>query len=758
MTFKTEETDTMQTRKDPSVQTLTLPVEGMTCASCVLRVEKAVKGIEGVHTASVNLATEKVTVAFDPAKVPVNTLQEAVADAGYRLILPAETDKQERGDMRMPSHDAAFAQLKRDLLLSGALTIPIVILSMASMFGGYTAWSPLSFESTNKLLLILTTPVLVVSGKRFFTGFWKMLKHLTTDMNTLVAVGTGSAYLYSMIAVLFPEVLGHAGHSTHVYFDTAATIITLILLGRLLEGRAKSRASEAIRRLMGLQPQTARVVRNNGELDIRIEEVVVNDTIIVRPGERIPVDGVVLDGSTTVDESMVTGESMPVGKTTGGRVTGGTINGNGSITFRATAVGKDTVLAHIAKLVEDAQGSKAPIQGLADKIAAVFVPVVIAIAVLSFVLWYFIGNIGFTPALINFIAVLIIACPCALGLATPTAIMVGTGRGAALGVLIRNAGALERIRQVNTVIIDKTGTITEGRPSVTDIVPVPGYNATTLLRRAATLESRSEHPLAKAIVEHANKEGIRLDVVEAFQSLAGHGVAGTIEGMPVTMGNAAMMREYAIPLDGQMEILEGLSTLGKTTVLVAVDGKLAGVIGIADRIKDSSAPAIKELQRMGLEVVMMTGDNLRTAQAIAAQAGIERVIAGVLPEEKAGHVKRIQADGNIVAMVGDGINDAPALAQADVGIAMGTGTDVAMEAADVTLMKGDLHGVVHAITLSGATVRTIRQNLFWAFIYNVVGIPLASLGLLNPMIAAAAMAFSSVSVVGNSLRLRKFGR
>lgn len=741
-------------------QSLTLPVEGMTCASCVLRVEKALKKVEGVQNAAVNLATEKATVEIDPARVNISALQKAVADSGYNLVLPTEEGKPASvmGEGATPSpSDTAFAQLKKELILSAVLTIPIMAISMASMFEWYTRWSPLTIDETNKLLLILTTPVIFISGKRFFKGFWATLKHFTADMNTLVAVGTGSAYAFSTVATLFPNRLGHAGHLGHVYFDTTAVIITLILLGRMLEMRAKNRASDAIRKLMGLQPKTARVVRNGVEQDIRIEDVAVGDIVIVRPGERIPVDGAVVSGSTTVDESMVTGESMPVEKSVGGRVIGGTINGNGSITFRATAVGKDTMLAHIAKLVEDAQGSKAPIQSLVDKIASVFVPIVIGIAFLSFMFWYFIADAGFTPSLVNFIAVLIIACPCALGLATPTAIMVGTGRGASLGVLIKNAEALERTHKVNTIVLDKTGTITEGKPSVTDVIPLSDIDAPTLLRRAATLESRSEHPLAQAIVEHARLQGIRLDALEVFQSLTGHGVAGIIEGTPITVGNIAMMREYAIPLNGQGDLLVKLSAEGKTPVLVAIDGAIAGVIAIADRIKKTSADAVRRMQEMGLEVVMISGDNARTAQAIAAQAGISRMIAEILPENKAEYVRRIQAEGRVVAMVGDGINDAPALAQADVAIAIGTGTDVAMEAADVILTKGDLNGVVRAIKLSAATLRTIKQNLFWAFIYNIIGIPLAVFGLLNPMVAAAAMAFSSVSVVSNSLRLKRFG-
>jgi Cu+-exporting ATPase len=575
-------------------------------------------------------------------------------------------------------------------------------------------------------------------------------------MNTLVAVGTGAAFGYSTIAVLFPELISMNGSVPDVYFDTSATIITLILLGRMLEMSAKRRASDAISKLLGLQPKTARVLRNGTESDIPIADVVVGDIIVARPGEKIPVDGVITKGYTTLDESMVTGESLPVEREEGEPVVGGTINKNGSIEFRATAVGRDTVLARIVKLVEEAQGSKAPIQSLADRIASVFVPVVIAIAVMTFVVWYAVVGVPFTHALVNFIAVLIIACPCALGLATPTAIMVGTGVGARLGVLIRNAESLERTRRIGTVVFDKTGTITEGKPVVTDVITFNGYGADTVIGRASSLEKKSEHPLGDAIVRYAEQKGIPIGTVDAFHSLTGLGVAGTVDNAPVIAGNLKLLKEYAIQTEGVQAEVTRYADEGKTAIIVAIDGKAAGVVAIADTIKPTSPDAVSALHTMGIQTVMLTGDNEQTARAIAARAGIDRVIAGVLPHEKIEHVKALQGEGKVVAMVGDGINDAPALAQADVGIAMGTGTDIAMEAAGLTLMNGDLHGVARAIRLSSRTLRTIKQNLFWAFIYNVIGIPLAALGMLGPIIAAGAMAFSSVSVVTNSLRLKRF--
>ena len=743
-------------------QTLTLPVEGMTCASCVARVEKSLKKIPGVEVANVNLATEKVALTFDPTKTDLSQLASAVEEAGYKLVIPPAPEELSGGRKGGTSpaysespQEKSYRQLKKEFIFSAILTVPVMIISMVNMTDWFMTFSPFSMDEVNKLLFIATSVVMFVPGKRFFAVAWKLARHFSADMNTLVAVGTGTAYLFSSIVVLFPDRLPVDNAAEQMYFDTAATIITLILLGRMLEAKAKSRTTDAIQKLMNLQPKTARVIRSGKELDIPVSEVVQGDSVIVRPGERIPVDGLVTNGFTSIDESMVTGESMPVEKSIGAAVIGGTINKNGSIELRATAVGKDSVIAHIIKLVEDAQGSKAPIQALADKVAAVFVPVVIGIALLTFLLWFFVGGLPFVPAMINFIAVLIIACPCALGLATPTAIMVGTGLGAAKGILIKNAESLERAHKIQTVILDKTGTITEGKPSVTDVVQLNDCDETTLLQRTASVEKRSEHPLAQAVVEYVQRKDISLVDIETFQSHTGLGVTGVVDGDAVAIGNLAMMKEYAVQTVEAETVAARMSAEGKTSIFIAINGVLSGVIGLADRIKPSSKDAIVLMKEMGMNVVMITGDNRGTAEAIGRAAGVGQVIAGVMPGDKAMHVKQLQSEGKIVAMVGDGINDAPALAQADVGIAMGSGTDVAMETADITLMKSDLRGVVGGIALSKRTIRTIKQNLFWAFIYNIIGIPIAALGLLNPIYAAGAMAFSSVSVVSNSLRLRR---
>lgn len=732
------------------ITTLSLPVEGMTCASCVLRVEKALKHVDGVRDASVNLASEKATVAFDSSKVNFDHLREAVEDAGYTLRTPKEAT------LREQAGDHTYRSLKNDLILSASLTLPVMVVGMLSMSQWYMERSPLSMDATNKILLLLTTPVMFIPGRRFFRGCWNAITHRTADMNTLVAVGTGAAFAYSMVVTLFPEVFGLHEHLTEVYFDSSATIITLVLLGKVLEAKAKGRASDAMRALLDLRPLTARLLKNGEDVEVAVEDVAVGDIVIVRPGERIPVDGIITKGHATVDESMVTGESLPGERTVGDRLVGGTITLNGSCELRATAVGKDTVLARIAQLVEDAQGSKAPIQSLVDKVASVFVPVVIGIAVVSFVVWMFVGNVPFTRAMINAIAVLIIACPCALGLATPTAIMVGTGIGARLGLLIKDAQNLERIRAVNTIVFDKTGTITEGRPSVTDVDAVNGYNADTMLALAASVERRSEHLLAEAIVRHAREKGVQLRDVDTFQSMTGLGVKGTVDGVEVIAGTPKVMNQHEIVLGDANESVVRFAAAGKTSVIIAAGGKVAGVIAIADAIKPNASEAIHQIHLMGIETVLLTGDNEQTAQAIASEAGIMRAMAGVLPHEKANRVKDLQSNGRVVAMVGDGINDAPALAQADVGIAMATGTDIAMETAGVTLMNADLASIPRVIRLSARTLRTIKQNLFWAFVYNVIGIPLAAFGMLNPMIAAAAMAFSSVSVVSNSLRLKSF--
>jgi len=736
---------------------VTLDVEGMTCASCVLRVEKTLKGVQGVSDAAVNLASEKARITFDPSKASLVELQKAVKDSGYTLIATEHTDRDTAdGDELESPQVRTLRRLKRELLISAALTLPVMLLSMAGMTEWFREIFPFSMRTTNAILFLLATPVMLISGQRFFKGFWAATRHGTADMNTLVAIGTGAAYLYSTVVVLFPDVPSIGGQMPEVYFDTAATIITLILLGKVLEMSAKQRASEAIRKLLGLQPSTARVLKGGTESDIPIGSVLPDDIILVRPGERIPVDGVITKGLTALDESMITGESLPVDRHPGERVVGGTVNLNGSIEFRATAVGEGTLLARIVKLVEEAQGSKAAIQSLADKIASVFVPVVIAIALITFIVWYAVAGIPFTHALVNFIAVLIIACPCALGLATPTAIMVGTGVGARQGILIRNADSLEQAHRIQTVVMDKTGTITTGRSAVTDLLTSADIEEAALLRIVTSLEKRSEHPLAGAIVRYAEQRGIRPPEAESFQSVTGLGVAGVVEGKAVIAGSLSLLKEYAIDVKEMEPEVVRFGGEGKSCIVVAIDGRAAGILAVADTIKPTSPGAIAALHNLGIQTVLLTGDNEQTARAIAAKAGIDRVIAGVLPPDKAGHIKAEQQGGKVVAMVGDGINDAPALAQADVGIAMGTGTDVAMEAAGITLMNGDLAGVAQAIRLSSRTLRTIKQNLFWAFVYNSVGIPLAALGMLNPMVAAAAMAFSSVSVVSNSLLLRRF--
>ncbi|MBI1803357.1 MAG: copper-translocating P-type ATPase [Ignavibacteriae bacterium] len=731
------------------MKTLTLPVEGMTCASCVARVERALTKVEGVKEANVNLAMENVALTFDESKTNVNALASAVEGAGYKLTLP--TLEREIAQHEISPQQRSYRKLKKEFLFSLILAIPIIAISMMSMMGWFMRWSPLEMDEVNTVLLILATPVVFVAGKRFYIAAWTNAKHFAANMNTLVAIGTGVAYLYSALIVLFPA--WFSGRAT-VYFDTASTIIVLILMGRLLEARAKSKTTDAIKKLMQLQPKTAIIVRDGTEVEIEIDNAAVNDIMRIRPGEQIPVDGIITNGYTTIDESMITGESMPVEKSTGDNVTGGTINKNGSIDFRAIAVGKNTVLAQIITLVENAQGSKAPIQRLADRIAAVFVPIVIGIAIVAFVVWYYVVGAAFTDAMINFIAVLIIACPCALGLATPTAIMVGTGRGASMGVLIKNAESLERAHRIDTMVFDKTGTITAGKPSVTDIVIYDGYDEETVLSRAAAVEKRSEHPLAKAIVEYAGQKNLSLVSVESFNSRTGFGVTGVVDGDAVAVGNSAMMKEYAIRDEKIETVASQFTEQGKTAVVVAINGGVAAVIALSDTMSPSVKETMLKLQEMGIHIIMMTGDNAQTARVIAKQAGIEDVLSEVLPHEKARKVKETQSLGKIVGMVGDGINDAPALAQADVGIAMGRGTAISLETADIALMKSDLGGVINVINLSRQTIRTIKQNLFWAFIYNVIGIPLAAFGFLNPVIAAGAMALSSVSVVSNSLRLK----
>ena len=732
-----------------------LALDGMTCAACAARIEKALGQVPGVARASVNFATARASVTLGAAGDPgPDALVAAVVEAGYaaRLITAGDhaggttstTAAPEAADRERAARDAHLRTQRRALILAAVFAVPVAVLGNLPMLGGLHE----SF-ALNLLLLTLTTPVQFVAGWQFLRNGAKALRHGFANMDVLVAMGTLAAYAYSAVATF---------GGGHVYFDTAAVIITLILLGRYFEARAKGRTSEAIRRLMGLSPKTARLLRDGVEVDVPVAQLEVGDRVVVRPGERIAVDGIVEAGRSSVDESMLTGESLPVDKAPGDPVIGATVNQRGALTVRATKVGADTALAQIIRLVEEAQGGKAPIQRLADRISAMFVPIVIGIAALTFGGWLWLGSSPdpLTPALLATVAVLVIACPCALGLATPTAIMVGTGRGAELGILIRGPEVLEAVKRLDVVVLDKTGTVTEGKPRLTDILPAPGGDETHLLRVAASAERRSEHPLGEAIVAGGRERGLTLDEPTAFEAVPGGGVTAQVAGEDVVVGTRALLRERGIDVHGLLDAADRLEGEGKTTMLVALGGKSAGVLAVADTVKPTSADAIARLRRLGLDIVLLTGDNARTAAAIARALGIERVRAEVLPQQKVDEVKRLQAEGKRVAMVGDGINDAPALAQADLGIAIGTGTDVAIEASDLTLMSGDLRGVPTAIALSRATMRAIKQNLFWAFIYNLIGIPIAALGLLNPIIAGAAMAFSSVSVVANSLRLRRF--
>jgi Cu+-exporting ATPase len=743
-----------------------LPVQGMTCASCVNKVEKALKSQKGVIQASVNFATERATVEYIPEEVSIRDLKKAVQDAGYQVLevkvgesTLREEDIVERERL---AREAELSRLRWKFVSGAILLVPILIL----MYGAslLEKWLGLSRGMNFFIQFLLATPVQFWAGWQFYAGFWKAARHKTSDMNTLIAIGTSAAYLYSLIVTFVPHLIMVRGLMIDVYFDTSAAIIVLILLGRFLEARAKGKTSEAIKKLIGLSPKTARVIRNGHEVDVPIEEVIPGDLVVVRPGEKVPVDGVVREGYSSVDESMVTGESLPVEKKSGDSVIGATINKTGTFKFEATKVGKNTVLSQIVRLVQEAQGSKPPIARLVDIIASYFVPVVILIAIITFVVWYFLGpHPALTYAFLNFVAVLIIACPCALGLATPTSIMVGTGKGAENGILIRGAEALETAHQLNTIVLDKTGTLTRGEPSVTDVIESEGFTKREILILAASAEKGSEHPLGEAIVTKAKEDQLTLLDPKNFQAIVGYGIEATIDSREVLLGNLRLMEERKVRLNGLLGKAEELSGEGKTPMFLAVDGKTAGLIGVADTLKENSKEAVGILHSMGIEVIMITGDNRRTAEAIAKQIGIDRTLSEVLPEGKANEVKKLQAQGRKVGMVGDGINDAPALAQADVGIAIGTGTDVAMESSDITLIGGDLRGVVTAIALSKATIRNIKQNLFWAFAYNTLLIPMAAgvlfpfFGiLLHPIFAAGAMAFSSVTVVSNALRLRRF--
>jgi Cu+-exporting ATPase len=746
------------------MENTTLKLRGMSCASCAGNIEEAILSVPGVEACNVNFGAEQASVTYNPSQTDVAAIQDAVDAAGYSALPMQDDVLAPEDDVERQARQAENRDLTRKVWVSGIISAVIVIGSLPMMTGLPIPFIPMWLHHP-WLQLVLTTPVLFWAGRSFYINAWKALKRHTATMDTLVAIGTGAAYLYSLFPTFLPQWFMSQGLKPDVYFEAASVIIALLLLGRLLENRAKGQTSEAIRSLMGLQAKTARVIRKGREVDIPIAEVILGDVILVRPGEKIPVDGEIVEGSSTIDEAMVTGESMPVKKQPGDEVIGATINKTGSFKFRATRVGKDTFLAQIVKLVQQAQGSKAPIQRLADRVTGWFVPVVIAIAIATFIIWYNImGNV--TMALITTVGVLIIACPCALGLATPTSIMVGTGKGAENGILIKGADSLELAHKLQTVVLDKTGTITQGKPTVTDFITVNGTtnsNELKLLRLAASVERNSEHPLAEAVVQYAQSQGVELTDSQEFEAIAGSGVQGYVSNQWVQIGTNRWMKELSIDTSSLQQQWDQLEYLGKTVIWIAVNGKVEGIMGIADAVKPSSVVAIRALQKMGLSVVMLTGDNRRTAEVIAREVGIKRVFAEVRPDQKAATVEKLQSEGKIVAMVGDGINDAPALAQADVGMAIGTGTDVAIAASDITLISGDLQGIVTAIQLSRATIRNIKQNLFFAFIYNVAGIPIAAgilfpfFGwLLSPIIAGAAMAFSSVSVVTNALRLRNF--
>jgi P-type Cu+ transporter len=724
-----------------------LDITGMTCAACSTRIEKGLNKMEGVLMANVNLALEKATVEYNPSLLTPKEMIQKVDKLGYGASVKNDENAQDTMDQRLREVEIQQGKFIFSLILS----LPL-LWSMVGHFS-FTSFLYVPDAFMNPWVqLALATPVQFYIGKQFYIGAYKALRNKSANMDVLVALGTSAAYFYSVYLSI--QTLGNGAHTVGLYFETSAILITLIILGKLFEAKAKGRSSEAIKKLMGLQAKTAKVLRDGQEVEVPLEDVVTGDVLLVKPGEKIPVDGEILEGRTALDESMITGESVPVDKTVGDKVIGATINKNGFIKIKATKVGKETALAQIIKVVEEAQGSKAPIQRLADNISGIFVPIVVGIAIVTFLAWYFgVAPGNFAEALEKMIAVLVIACPCALGLATPTSIMAGSGRAAEYGILFKGGEHLEMTHRINTVILDKTGTITNGAPVLTDVITE--MDEGEFLSLVGSAEKQSEHPLAQAIVEGINEKNIQLKEVAEFEAIPGYGIKSIIEGKEILVGTRRLMKQYSIDINHELEQMEKLEKQGKTAMLTAIDGSFAGIIAVADTIKETSAGAIKRLRDMGLEVIMITGDNQQTAQAIAKQAGVDLVIAEVLPEGKAEEVKKLQQQGKKVAMVGDGINDAPALAIADIGMAIGTGTDVAMEAADITLIRGDLNSIADAIFMSKKTIRNIRQNLFWAFAYNTLGIPIAAIGLLAPWLAGAAMAFSSVSVVLNALRLQR---
>jgi len=739
---------------DVGVEKVSLKIRGMTCASCVTKIENALRDSPGVIRADVSLGSNSANIEYLPAMTDLESLQKIIESTGYKVDHEKPFSKEE--DIKLKEYKILF----RKFIVAAVISLPVVIVSYPQFF---PVLKDMDMNSLRVLWIgasILTVPVLIYSGNNFFKGAIAAFKHRSADMNTLIALGTGMAWLFSTIVVLFPDIFPE--NAREPYFDVVSVVIGLVVLGQALELRAKGRTSEAIKKLMGLQAKTARVIRNGKEIDIPIEEVLVGDVIIVRPGEKIPVDGVVVEGHSSVDESMLTGEPLPVEKREGDEVIGGTINKTGAFKFKATKVGKDTALAQIIKMVQDAQGSKAPIQKLADTVSGYFVPIVMVIAVVSFVLWY---DFGPEPriifALLGAVTTLIVACPCALGLATPTSLMIGIGKAAENGILIRNGEAIQIASMLDTIVLDKTGTITIGKPTLTDIINAEGFKEEDIIRFAASLEKNSEHPLAEAIVEGAKSRNIALSDPEDFKAVPGHGVEGIVDGHKINLGNKKFMDMIGVNIDTVEQYSHRLASEGKTPMFIAVDNKPAGIIAVSDPLKEDSVDAIQHLKKLGIEVIMITGDNKKTAEAIAKRVGIERVLAEVLPEDKAREVKNLQLEGRKVAFVGDGINDAPALAQADVGMAIGTGTDVAIEASDITLIKGSLLGIASAFNISKSTMRNVKENLFGAFFYNTALIPVAA-GILypiwgitmNPIFAGAAMAMSSVTVVSNANRLR----